>query len=182
MMDWQLVFSTINSIVITITLLILVIQTVILRKQIVILQEQTKYALENSGAQSHAEIRLITLKADEIFLQMPQLRKYFYDGVVIEEDNPLYATASAAAELLLDIMEHMLWQANMFPELYIHEKGGKVIWDNWHNYIVDMFVSSPLLVAYIEKRRRWYPPHLIEKMELAKRILSSRSDTISSSQ
>lgn len=178
MMDWQFIFTAINSIVIIVTLVILIIQTWIFSKQMVILQEQTKAALEASSSLSHTQLWEMVLKIDDMFLEKPHLRKYFYEGVPLEENNLdehtlLYAEAESAAEELLDIMEQLLGQATYFPKLYIHESG-KIIWDTLYRYFIDIFISSPFLLAYAEKRRSWYAPQVMESMETAKCILNQR--------
>ncbi len=180
MMDWQFIFTTINSIVLIVTVIILITQTWILRKQVLILQDQTKAAIEASSAVSHAHLNEIIFKIDDIFLEKPHLRKYFYQGVPIDENSPLYDEAESAAEELLDLLELMLWQSTLFPKLYVHEQGGKKIWEEMHQYFIDLLVSCPLLMMYVEKKRSWFSPQVIECMEEAKRIHNQRNNASSS--
>ncbi len=176
-MGWQIIFTTINSVVISITLIILIIQTWIFRRQMVLLQRQTKDALETSRSLSLTQLWETEFKADDMFLEKPHLRKYFYEGVPLDENSPLYAEAEAVAEKLLDIIEHLLWQATLFPNLFVHDEPvGKIKWDIWHQYIIDMFISSPLLLAYADERRSWYTPQVNESLEKAKLILNQRNN------
>ena len=176
MINWQFIITSVNSIVLIVTLLILIMQTRIFRKQTVILQKQTKEALDASSSLSLTQLWETEFKADEMFLQKPHLRKFFYDGVSIDENSPLYDEAEAAAEKLLDIIEHLLWQATLFPDLFAHdEPTGKIKWDIWNQYILDMFISSPLLLAFAEKKRAWYTPQVTESLEKAQFILKQRS-------
>jgi hypothetical protein len=79
------------------------------------LKEQTQAAIDASRAEYNSPMREVMLKIDEVFLQKPEVRKYFYEGAPIDKNNPDYAYAESTAELLLDIMEHMFWQADNFP-------------------------------------------------------------------
>lgn len=160
MIDLSFILSAISSIVLAVTLIILIIQTWIFYKQ-------AKEALDASSAQSLAQMRETELKINEVFLLKPELRQYFYGGVYLEENSPVYADAESAAELFLDIMEHVLWQARFFPQLFTPEKSEEGTQDTWKNYFHDMFISSPLLRKYLEKRQRWYSPLVIEIMKQA---------------
>ncbi len=160
MIDWSFILSAIGAIVLAVTLIILIIQTWIFDKQ-------AKAALDASSAQSLAQMLETELKINEVFLRKPELRQYFYGGVHLEENSSVYADAESAAELFLDIMEHVLWQARFFPQLFAPEKSGEGYKDTWKNYFHDMFISSPLLRKYLEKRQRWYSPLVIEIMKQA---------------
>jgi hypothetical protein len=160
MIDWSFILSVISSIVLLVTLIILIVQTWIFYKQ-------AKASLDASSAQSLAQMRETELKINEMFLLKPELRQYFYGGVDLEENSPVYADAESAAELLLDIMEHVLWQARFFPQLFAVEKSEEGTQDTWKNFFHDMFISSPLLRKYLEKRQRWYSPLVIEIMKQA---------------
>jgi hypothetical protein len=163
MIDWSFIFSMISAIVIAVTVIILIIQTWILYKE-------AGAALDASSAQSFAQMLETELKINEVFLRKPELRQYFYGGVHLEENSPVYADAESAAELFLDIMEHVLWQARFFPQFFAPQKTEKsevVYKDTWNNYFHDMFISSPLLRKYLEKRQRWYSPLVIDIMKRA---------------
>ncbi len=129
MIDWSFILSAIGAIVLAVTLIILIIQTWIFDKQ-------AKAALDASSAQSLAQMLETELKINEVFLRKPELRQYFYGGVHLEENSPVYADAESAAELFLDIMEHVLWQARFFPQLFAPEKSGEGYKDTWKNYFV----------------------------------------------
>jgi len=156
MIDWSFILSSISSVVLAITLIILIIQTWIFYRQ-------AQAALDASSAQSLAQMRETELKITEVFILKPELRQYFYGGVDVEENSPVYAEAESAAELFLDIMEHVLWQARFFPQLIAPEKSEEGTKDTWKNYFHDMFISSPLLRRFLEKRQGWYSPLVMEK-------------------
>ncbi len=79
----------------------------------------------------------------------------------------LNSDSISMVEFIFDIMEHVLWQARFFPQLFAPEKSGEGYKDTWKNYFHDMFISSPLLRKYLEKRQRWYSPLVIEIMKQA---------------
>ena len=90
----------------------------------------------------------MVLQIDDMFLEKPHLRKYFYEQVPLGEHDPLYAEAESAAAKVIDVLEHLLWQATLFPNLYVHEKG-KSIWDTKYQWFIDMFVSFTHAVSLI---------------------------------
>lgn len=175
MIDATYVFSTINSIAVVVTVVVLIMQTRSVRKEVGILQEQTQSMIDSNQAQNHAGLREIIFKIDEVFFQKPEIRKYFYDGAPIDEKSPDYACAEATAELVLDIMEHMLWQYSCFPKLYGVYEDENILRRILDAFIIDMFISSSLLAAYVDKRRTWYTPQLLERRERAQHIISQRN-------
>ena len=177
-MDWQFIFAAINSTGLIVTLMILIIQTWLSRKQTAILQTQTKAALEASGSLSLCQIWDMMFTIDDMFLKKPHLRQYFYEGVPLDEKDSLYPEAESTAEKWLDIMEHLLWQTTLFPNLYVpNEQGAKSIWDCNQQYFLEVFLSSPLLLAFVEKRRSWYTPLVNKTVEKARYILDQRNST-----
>lgn len=180
-MDWQFAFAAINSTGLIITLIILIVQTWLSRRQTAILQAQTKAAFETSSSLSLNQIWGMMFTIDDIFLEKPHLRQYFYEGVSLDEKNPHYPEAESAAEKWLDIMEHLLWQMALFPELYKPNKqGAKSIGDRNQQYFLDMFLSSPLLLAFVEKKQSWYTPLVNKTAEEARNTLKHRSETSNS--
>lgn len=139
---------------------------------LIFLKTQTQCAVDASRSQNHSILREEMLKIDEVFIQYPEIRKYFYEGVSIDTSDALYPRAEAAAEMLLDITEHMLGQAILFPRLHQKSNDEKKFWQTWDTYIVDMFVTSPLLLAYLQKKHQWYSFQMRKRMEEAQhRIL-----------
>lgn len=153
-------------------------QTKLLRDSVAILQEQSQVAIITSRAANHAALREAMFRINDVFLQKPEIRKYFYEKVPLDKNNPYYDYAETTAELLLDIFEHMLWQTSSFPNLYGTSQDVQEFWDVLDYYIVDMFVSSPLLLEYAQKRRSWYTHHIIERMERAQGIINDKNTAI----
>jgi hypothetical protein len=93
----------------------------------------------------------LVLDIDHVFVEHPELRKYFYDGEDLShatEDNR--AKVEAIAELMLDCFEG-IWdmKATYTP----------VDRDSWGQYILDMMSTSPVMDAMYEERAKeaWYP-------------------------
>jgi hypothetical protein len=129
-------------------------------------------ALKTARSLNYSQLWDTEFKVDDIFIERPHLRKYFYEGTPLKPTDPHYAEAEAVAEKLLDVMEHLVWQPELFPDLYLHWKGpGKIKWKMWKRYIVDTLASSPLLRDYLKKRKSWYVPELHRLAEEAERNL-----------
>lgn len=161
--------SSLASIAIVISLIFLVQQTRLFR-------QQTKANGETARAENHAGLREVMIKINEVFLDKPEIRRYFYDGVPIDTNSPDYAYAETVAEHLLDIMEHMLWQADTFPRLYGASEDDKLFWQVWDQYTIDMFLSSPLLRSYGQQKRNWYTHHIIDRLDRIQSILAKAND------
>jgi hypothetical protein len=105
----------------------------------------------------------LACKADELFLDHPELRPYFYDRWPLPDeildppapapwppspDDVARSQLLAAAEYYLDLLES-IWD-NVAP-LPDDDR------ESWREWIHDMFESGPILVAYFERYHWWYP-------------------------
>jgi hypothetical protein len=135
----------------------------------------TIYLLNRQTRMSDRELRenlLIPLKTqqlelDKLFVEHPQIRKYFYQGEIISEDkSDEYARVAAVAEYMLDhfaaVMSHTTTD------------GKPLISTIWREYLKDCFVNSPILCTTLEKYSRWYPREL---SNIKKEALNDRSET-----
>ncbi|HEV2372078.1 MAG TPA: hypothetical protein VGS19_07915 [Streptosporangiaceae bacterium] len=107
----------------------------------------------------------LVLKGDELFLHKPELRPYFYDGWKVpagifdpqaprmpgepvlpaeQERNELLV----ATEYYLDLVETISDNSSNLPA------DDRVAYLEW---IHDMFATSPIMCAYLEKYPLWYP-------------------------
>lgn len=100
------------------------------------------------------------LEIDKLFIERPHLRKYFYDGVSLGEDEPdEYAQVSATAEYILDHFASVL--------LHTTADGAPLTSTIWREYMKDSFANSPALCATLERHERWYSPELLNIKEEA---------------
>lgn len=93
----------------------------------------------------------LTLQLDQVFIDHPELRPYFYERrQPPESDNndELRNRVLAAAEYALDIFE-CIWD---HQDTY--EENDK---DSWRDWINDMFTSAPACRALYVEERDWYP-------------------------
>jgi hypothetical protein len=78
---------------------------------------------------------------DKIFIEYPELRKYFYDGASLDKDNPDYNQVISIAELFDDAFTYSREQARVIPQPL--EK-------TYINYR-DKIEQSPAFLAYLEQ-------------------------------
>jgi hypothetical protein len=94
---------------------------------------------------------------DQVFINEPELRPYFYSNKDIINNDPLYDKVVAVAELLLDFFDSILLQQQHFPQIWPpHE---------WEAYIRDSFANSPVLCRYLKSVKHWYTDRLVKLME-----------------
>lgn len=144
----SLVISVIGFIGVIISLWLLNRQTGVFKSQLMesLAQSMTDYSLEIS----------------RLFLQHPDLRPYFFEGQVINEGHPDYRRAEALAEVILDIFWIMMAQAKRVRGREFRNEETRT---QWAIYMGDCFATSPLLSSFLTKRKEWYGPELISRME-----------------
>jgi hypothetical protein len=117
-------------------------------------------SLKNSAYQSCAN-QLFTI--DKVFIEYPELYRYFYAGMDVSESDPAYERVVAISELFLDFIDTVLIQEAALPAYWHH--------DRWEPYFIDLFTSSPVLCRHLSLKKSWYPKsmmHLMEKGERAR--------------
>lgn len=113
--------------------------------------EQTKLAARQIEANT-AQSRSANMAAiDEIFVENAAFYPYFYEGTPIDRQDPAYARVLTIAMAMTNYLEGSLDQ-------YDHVPG-------WKQYIDDQFALSPILCDYLDFRRAWFDPKLVEIME-----------------
>ncbi len=119
-----------------------------------IISMQTSYALQSVEGSIYSNITTQSLAEDEIFINHPELRPYFYAGKVLDPNDPLKQQVHAAAEYFLDYYDSLETQLKKYPDLWIHEKR------EWEANIVDQCAWSPVLCHYLDANRNWYSQEL----------------------
>ena len=125
-----------------------VVTLIVLIYQNKIISMQTSYALQSVEGSIYSNITTQSLAEDEIFINRPELRPYFYDGKELEPNDPLRHQVHAAAEYILDFFDSLESQLKKYPNLWIHEKR------EWEANIVDQCAWSPVLCHYLDANRR----------------------------
>jgi hypothetical protein len=93
----------------------------------------------------------LTLDIDRIFVEHPDLRKYFYDAVDVTGENAeVQSRVNAIAELMLDCFE-CIWD--------IRATYSAVDRGAWGQYVLDMLKTAPAMKQMFELRieQDWYP-------------------------
>jgi hypothetical protein len=106
----------------------------------------SRRALRRSSYRTSADL---LLEADRIFLDRPDLRPYFYDGVECSaDDSEQRARVEAVAEFYLDVLETIWDHRNEFS---------RVDRASWREWIHDLLEWSPALRQVYTATPRWYP-------------------------
>jgi hypothetical protein len=96
-----------------------------------------------------------TLALDRVFLDLPELRPYFYEGKDLDEADPLYPKVEAVADMHLDVYGYGLSYRICFPDQYHHPKA-------YEHCVRDMLAQSPVMRRRLEKKAAWFAPELRE--------------------
>jgi hypothetical protein len=115
---------------------------------------QTKFNLQSVESNVLGIVTNQTLAEDQMFLNAPELRSYFYYGKQLADDDPLSEKVKAAAEYLLDYFDSQTTQIKKYPNLWRSEK------DAWEANIIDQFAWSPILCWYLEVNKTWWSDEL----------------------
>ena len=120
--------------------------------------EQFLVANELAGARALAQGYELWDRVIERFIDYPELRQYFYEGVEPPEDSTARARVLAMAELIGDALQsaHWLYQGKdvallgaVDPTLDI-----RVDWDGWTEKILRM---SPVMRSFVRENPLMYP-------------------------
>lgn len=145
----KLIVSVASFVTVCITLILLVYQN-----QTIVLQ--TKFSWQSVESNVFGIVTNQTLAEDQMFVNSPELRPYFYHGKLITDTDPLAEKVKAAAEYLLDYFDSQTTQLKKFPNLWRSEK------DAWEANIVDQFAWSPVLCWYLETNNTWWSDELFD--------------------
>lgn len=87
----------------------------------------------------------------EVFLSKPHLRKYFFDGEVINKDDENYSEVLAVADYYCLYLEQITTQKRNI------DKSER---ESWMKYAHDVYVNSPVLKDFLKDKREWYSEKL----------------------
>jgi hypothetical protein len=109
-------------------------------------------------AQASAGVAARQLEFDKVVLAYPCLHKYFYQGHDIDRDDPNYARAMAATQLLANYFDGYFQQQGMY----------RLMWPGhmWKNYIQDHVAKSPVLRRYVTENQTWFSPEFVQMCQL----------------
>jgi hypothetical protein len=147
----SLVISVAGFVTVIITLVLLMRQT----------REMTAQSNYAAGSLSKSVFETAAgrnLAVDEVFINDPELRPYFYSGKDISEDDPYYDKVIAVADFILDFFDYILLQPQYLPQISPRQ--------SWKPYITDTFANSPVLCRHLNKAkdRGWHSNDLVAIM------------------
>jgi hypothetical protein len=91
----------------------------------------------------------LMLEVDRIFVDYPQLRRYFHDQEICPQSHPDYNLVQAVAELELDVLE-CIWDSRKS-----YTKADRI---SWTNYILGALKSPAVKDMYDDPDNKgWYP-------------------------
>jgi hypothetical protein len=78
----------------------------------------------------------------KLFINNPDLIKYFFENADIKESDPNYGRAAATASLMLDYFDTARVVAQYTSQLLPHSQNDTIAWDH---FFVSTLRSSPIL-------------------------------------
>src|SRR5499426_2190615 len=97
--------------------------------------------IKTLDAQSSAGVAARQLEFDRTILTYPVLHRYFYEGHDLTRDDPEYARAMAAAQLLANYFDGYFRQQGTYRQMWPDEQ--------WKGYIQDHIRKSSVLRRYV---------------------------------
>jgi hypothetical protein len=168
---------SVTSLLISITGFILIIRSINLnQQQVSINTEQLRLntsqaarleKYQRASVQNSIVSHVNTL--NQVFMDKPYLRPYFYEDKPIDEKDARYLEVSATAEMMLDVFDLISGQNRYFPEYWESPEA----WDEW---IMDMFSTSPILRDTYDKYSHWYDESLIDLRKKGQLRLEERAN------
>ncbi len=139
-----------------------------LNRQVTVLIEQTKTFKIQANLLEHnlkasAFLPLNNYQADlnKIFIDNPDFRQYFYDGVEISKNEKNYNKAISIADFMLDFFDAVFVQKSLY------NLSGS--W--WIGFMTKSFITSPTLCKRLDENSSMYTEKL---HKLKRRALESR--------
>ena len=123
-------------------------------RQVALQSQSSARALESNTFDASANA---TFMIDSIFIQYPELRKYFYETEERMPPQPEQDRLFAVVELMLDYFDYVLLQQRRSPALHPHN-----FWSE--EYLIDSFSASPILCEYLARRKDWFSTELFTIM------------------
>lgn len=90
------------------------------------------------------------IEVDRVFIEYPQTRRYFYDGVSVPDglDPAEEQRIMAVSEMMLDICE-------LVTDTRLGLKAGDE--ESWRNYVTGCLQASPTMVEHLTDHPDWHP-------------------------
>lgn len=132
-----------------------------------LLRQQTTSVAETLDVSSFQNIMNQQLELNKIFLDAPDFRPYFFDGVDITHDDANYTKAVAIADTYIDFLDNLSGQIGHLASVagYTDDRIGRnaaqrtdmrLEYNAWMSYTYDSFRYSPVMCHRLAEVRLWY--------------------------
>jgi hypothetical protein len=126
--------------------------------------------LRTMDAQSSAGVAARQLEFDKVILTYPCLYNYFYKGHDINSNDPEYARAMAATQLLANYFDGYFQQEGMYRQMWPDKK--------WRSYIHDHVTESPVLRRYVLEKHGWFSPEFVQMCQAVEEQINTPSQAL----
>jgi hypothetical protein len=92
----------------------------------------------------------------QLFLQYPDLHRYFADNTATPQEEPIRGQVRMVAKLIVDHMCLVIQSETLFNEEYHNA---------WRAYFQDITSSSPAIREYWQARHNWYEAAMKDMMD-----------------
>jgi hypothetical protein len=124
---------------------------------------QALLANELAGARAMAQGYEIWDRVIAYFVEYPELREHFYEGVELPEDSTTRARVLTVTELMADALQSNYWlfQGKDVESLRSVDPELPANWDDWTEFILTM---SPAVRSFVRAHPFQYP-YLVRKLD-----------------
>jgi hypothetical protein len=127
--------------------------------------QQFLVANELAGARAMAQSYEIADRVIAYFVEYPELREYFYEGVELPEEPTARARVLAIAELMADALQSGYWLfQGKDVALLGAEDPALDIRPNWDDYTEFILTMSPAVRSHVRELPLQYP-YVVRKLE-----------------
>ena len=102
------------------------------------------------------DLSSLMLQIDAVFVQHPELRRFFYDGKAVSHDDEIYPRVVSLAEMILDLMDNAATQLS---------RRDKYLWPAWYANLRDLYAQSPCLREHLQQHAAWYSRKLLSLLQ-----------------
>lgn len=86
------------------------------------------------------------IQIDRYFAEHPEMKLYIYHDKPISPDDPAYHAVRSIAEMMVDLMEHLLVQKENLPP---------GVFEAWINYSAHVYDHSPVIQEHLSRTGKW---------------------------
>jgi len=125
-----------------------------IERQLRILNKQTRILGKNLIVQAQSSVADRQLNVDRVFIEYPDIRECFTDGVILGPGDPRFLRVLAASQCLANYFDTYILQKGKFAQLYSDAA--------WIDYIRGHLTRSPMLRQFVADHPSWYTDDLVQ--------------------